>query len=155
MFCSVYSLSIAPFCTIRLPCLMFFRAFSSDVRQMPRNNSQRRGTAHTLPKLTLSFCILFVCKCVLYCYHRVSTQLHLTNLSLPVSLSLSRSRSLSLVAENIFTCLSEQRRRKFWEKTSRFPLTTNSCLLPKAMRSFCSRLVMWWRWNIRLILCPL
>jgi hypothetical protein len=29
----------------------------------------------------LSFCLLFVCKCVLYYRHRVSTQLQLTNIS--------------------------------------------------------------------------
>jgi len=29
----------------------------------------------------LSFCVLFVCKCVLYYCHRVATQLQLTNIS--------------------------------------------------------------------------
>ena len=44
----------------------FFRAFSSFVRQMLGYNSQRRGTACTLPKLIVLFYVLFVCKCVLY-----------------------------------------------------------------------------------------
>jgi hypothetical protein len=35
--------------TFRLPWLRFFRVFSSVVRQMSGYNSQRRGTARTLP----------------------------------------------------------------------------------------------------------
>jgi hypothetical protein len=59
------------------------RAFSSVLRQMQGYNSQRRGATRTLPKLIVLFCVLFVCKRVLYYFHRVSTQLQLTNISTP------------------------------------------------------------------------
>jgi len=80
MFCSVYSVFIVPTGTIQLSWPRFFRAFSSVVRQMPGYNSQRRGTARNLPKLIALFCVLFVCKCVLYYCHRVSTQFQLINI---------------------------------------------------------------------------
>ena len=80
LFCSVYFVFVVPTGILRLPWLMFFRVFSSVVRQMPGYNSQRWGTARPLPKLIVLFCVLFVCKCVLYYCRRVSTQLQLTNI---------------------------------------------------------------------------
>jgi len=65
--------------TLQLPWLRFFHTFSSVVTQMPGYNSQRRDTARTLPKLIVLFCVLCVCKCVLYYCHRVLTQLQLKN----------------------------------------------------------------------------
>ena len=63
MFCSVYSVFIVPTGTLRLPRLRFFRAFSSVVRQMPRHNAQRRGTARTLPNWVVN-CVVLVVNCV-------------------------------------------------------------------------------------------
>ena len=90
VFCSVYSVFIAPTDTLRLPLTDVFLCFSSVVRQIPGYNSQRQGMACTLLNqllnalfyvlLTVLFCVLSVCKCVLYYCHRVSTQLQLTNI---------------------------------------------------------------------------
>ena len=76
--CETWSLTL----TEGFPC------FSSVLRQMPRQNLQRCGTACTLSKclccsmycLFCVVCVLFVCKCVLYYCQRVATQLQLTNI---------------------------------------------------------------------------
>ena len=52
---------IVPAGTLRLPWLMFFRAFSSVEGQMTGYNSQRRGTARTLSK---NFCVVL---CIVLC----------------------------------------------------------------------------------------
>jgi hypothetical protein len=70
-----------------LPWLRFFRAFSSVVRQMPGQYSQRRGTARTLPHYLLFvlfgcyLCCSMYCFCVNVYFHRVTTQMQLINIS--------------------------------------------------------------------------
>ena len=44
------------------------------------------------------FYVLFVCKCVLYCCHRVLTQLQLTNISYRIYHILSKCRSVARYA---------------------------------------------------------
>ena len=84
---------IVPAGTLWLPWLKFFHAFFSVVRQMPGYNSQRRGTARTLPKVFVLFYVLFVlcrsvhCLCVnVYCTTATGWQPNcsLTNISCTV-----------------------------------------------------------------------
>ena len=89
---------LVPASTLRLPRLRFSRAFYSVVGQMPGYNSQRRGTARTLPKslccpMYCLFCVVFVCKCVLYYCHRVATQMQLTNISQVINQFYSQKRN--------------------------------------------------------------
>ena len=96
----LYSLFIVPTGTLRLPWLRFFRAFSSVVRQMPGYKSHRWGTARTLPNwLIVLFYVLYVCKCVLYYCHRVTTQLQLTNMSYQIVLITPRTENMIIYSE--------------------------------------------------------
>jgi hypothetical protein len=82
---------VVPAGTLRLPWLKFFRAFSSVVKADVRVKPAKTGHCPHSSKIfvlfcvlfvsIVSFCVLFVCKCVLYYCHRVATQLQLTNIS--------------------------------------------------------------------------
>ena len=74
MFWSVCSVRVVPNRHSSATLTEGFACFSSVVRQMPEYNWQRQGTAWTVHKLTVLFCVLSVCKCVLCCCHRVATK---------------------------------------------------------------------------------
>jgi hypothetical protein len=73
----------------------------------------------------VSFCVLFVCKCVLYCCHRVSTQLPLTNISYRISY---RSISYHFHGTHAFWTNSVKKKtshRISWKSAKRF--SRHSC----------------------------
>jgi hypothetical protein len=96
-YCIVhFSCTVLSACDVRAAALTeVFRTFSSVVRQMPEYKTRKDGARPALPKLAnflllcmfnflivmyvpfSVFCVLSVCKCVLYYCHRVSTQLRL------------------------------------------------------------------------------
>ena len=66
--------------------LTFLRVFSSVVQGKTHKDGSRPALFQTFWVVLcivcfMSFCVLFVCKCVLYYCHQVATQLQLTNIS--------------------------------------------------------------------------
>ena len=102
---------IVPTGTLRLPWPRVFRAFTSVVRQMPGRNSQRRGTARTLPKIFVFYIFFVLCRSVYFLcvnvYCTTDTGWHpnysLTNISYHMSYTIYRvsHESRSLLRESV------------------------------------------------------
>jgi len=72
------------------PC--FFLSCKANARVYLANtghgpHSSQLDCQFAFPLLIVLFCVLFVCKCVQYYCHRVTTQLQLTNVSISISKS--------------------------------------------------------------------
>jgi hypothetical protein len=104
--------------------------FSSVVRQMPGYRMQSRGTARTLPKIFESFYILSVCKCVLCCCQRVTTQQQLTNISIYYDFMFPRSIPVGFVVDEVALQQVSVRLLRFYPVDIIVPLL-HAQLLPK------------------------
>ena len=81
---SYYYVCSVLLCTLFSSCQLALFGYPDRGFSMFTLSLKANARAPTLPKLTVLFCVLFVCKCVIYYCHRVSTRLQLTNISISI-----------------------------------------------------------------------